>query len=150
MIICSRCGESLEDDAEVCYLCKHRLTASERAKADRIAEDFKPVLAAMKEYRKRAKRGILVVAAGLLVFFVMIYVFVAIETPYEVQAVFLIIWFIAFMGGFAWSKTNRCPWCDAYQGKHARYSLGDGLYCKYCKKQLVSYAIDWSKEGKDN
>lgn len=146
MITCSRCGETLEDGTEVCYLCKHRLTASERVKADRIAEDYKPALAAMKEYRRNSKRGMIVVAVGIVIFFIMAYVFVAFEPSTEIQAAGFIIWFIAFMAGFFWSKTNRCPWCGMYQGKHRIYNSRDGLYCKFCGKQLMSYEIDWDKE----
>lgn len=146
MITCSRCGETLEDGTEVCYLCKHRLTASERVKADRIAEDFKPVLAAMKEYRKRSIRGVIVVAVAIVVFFIMAYVFVAFEPSTEIQTVGLIIWFIAFIAGFLWSKTNRCPWCGMYQGKRTGYSSLNSLNCRYCGKQLMSYEIDWDKE----
>lgn len=145
MITCSKCGELLEDGTEVCYLCKHRLTASEREKADRIAEEYKPLLAAMREYKKRTKRGVMVIAVTVLLLFIMAYVFVTVEVPMGIQTAAFIVWLIAFVVGMIWSKFNRCPWCGAFQGKH-RYYRVDGEYCKYCGKQLEMYGVDWDKK----
>lgn len=146
MIICSKCGELLEDGSEVCYLCKHRLTASERVKADRIAEEYKPVLAAMKEYKKRTKRGVTVLVVSFLLLLVMAYVFVGLEPSTGIQSAGFIIWFVAFIGGLVWSKFNCCPWCGRYQGKHSARSTVDGEYCRHCGKQLSLFDVDWERE----
>lgn len=145
MITCSKCGELLEDGAEVCYLCKHHLTRSEREKADRISEEYKPILAALKEYKKRTKRGMISIGVSIVLLLVMAYVFVSVEVPMGVQSACFILWFVEFIGGFVWSKINRCPWCGWYQLKHPIYRA-DGMYCRHCGKILVTYEAGWDKE----
>lgn len=146
MITCSRCGEVSDDGAEVCSFCKHRFTASEKEKADRIAAEFKPVIGAMREHKKRTRRGIMVMVISVILLFAIAYLYVCVEIPHALETVIFVVWFVASAIGMIWSRYNICPWCGCYMNRKHIVVNGDAQYCRYCGKQIALYGVDWDKE----
>lgn len=133
MYKCPNCGELLEDDAKICYFCKHHFSQKEIEERNSLAESNKPVLEAVTAFRRNTKIGILVIIGFMALFLLGLIMIISFSWPAVADIILAAVWLISFCIALVLSGFGRCTWCGMYIGGKYMYS---SEFCRHCGKRI--------------